>query len=467
MYNEVDGTTPTDNYPLRGGKGTIYEGGVRVPMIVVWPGVVRPDTRSDALISSVDFYPTILEMIGETPKQGIPIDGTSFVPVLKEEQDSARDAVFCHFPHSVLATGNIAGTSVRKGDWKLIKFYADNDDQTDRYELYNLKKDIGEAKNLAEKFPAKVAELNALIVQHLIDTEAVVPVANPDYSPSALPVMEWQALKNCSLEATENTLKVNVTGNDPYFQTKEVPDATGPVKVVLRVKADGTGDGQVFWTTDESPSPAGHAVTFPLNHDNAWHEYTVDLSAIPAGEHLKEIRLDPGTDVGTGSGVVEFDWIRIESPGGALLKEWPFGGTVPSLDWYAAHNCSLEAVSGSLKVTVTGFDPFFQTDAVPAAIGPIKVVLRAKADATGDGQVFWSSTENPSFVGHYTTFPLSHDNVWHEYTVDITTIPAGDHLKQIRIDPGTDVGAGTGIVEFDWIRVETPGGALLKEWTFD
>jgi len=467
MYNEVNGTTPTNNYPLRGGKATIYEGGTRVPMIVVWPGVVRPDTRSDAFVSSVDFYPTILEMAGELPKPGLTIDGVSIVPVLKEQQASTRDTIFCHFPHTVPATENIASTSVRKGDWKLIKFYADNPDQTDRYELYNLKKDIGEKYNLAEKYPAKVAEFDALIVQHLLDTEAIVPEANPNYKPLSMPIMEWQALNNCTLEAGANTLKVTATGADPYFQTNEVPAAIGPIKVILRAKADGIGDGQVFWTSEENPSPVGHFTTFSLTHDNAWHEYTVDITGIPAGDHLKQIRIDPGTNVGSGTGIIEFDWIRIETPGGTLLKEWDFGGSVPSLDWYATHSCTVEAGTGTLKVTVTGFDPYFQTDAVPAAVGPIKVLLRIKADGTGDGQVFWASEENPSFLGHFTTFSLIHDNVWHEYTVDITSIPAGDHLKQIRIDPGTDVGSGTGIIEFDWIRVETPGGSLLKEWTFD
>ena len=176
----------TSNLPLRGGKATIYEGGTREPCIVVWPGVVEPGSRSDAFIQSIDFYPTLLEMLGLKPRTGQTFDGISIVPAL-QGKPLGRDTLFCHFPHYVKATGNLPSTYVRKGDWKLIRFYADNDDQTNRFELYNLKDDIGETKNLAAALPDKVNELNALIEQHLKDTGAVVPQPNPAYKPGAAP----------------------------------------------------------------------------------------------------------------------------------------------------------------------------------------------------------------------------------------------------------------------------------------
>jgi len=332
MYDNVDGTTPTSNYPLRGGKATIYEGGTRVPMIVVWPGVVKPDTKSDVMISSIDFYPTILAMAGVKPKSGQIIDGINLVPFLEGKNKKVHDEIYCHFPHSVPATKNIASTSVRKGDYKLIKFYADNPDQTDRYELYNLKKDIGEKNNLAEKYPDIVKKLDKLIVQHLKDTNAIVPVANPKYDPDyvpktkslAKPVHGWQSLHNCDLQAVEGKLKVKITGPDPYFVTKNVPKCTGPVKLHFQLNIDVEGNGRIYWNTKKDPSFLGKFEAFSLKHDKQWHEYTVNLPEIPPKQHLNEIRIDPGDNPGTGDNIALFDWIRLETPDGKLLKEWKF-----------------------------------------------------------------------------------------------------------------------------------------------
>ncbi len=166
-FREVEGAPVTSNAPLRGGKATLYEGGTREPCIIVWPGVVTPGSRSDALISSIDFHPTLLEMAGLRPKEGLNFDGISIVPALRGER-LRRDTIFCHFPHYTPATGNVPGARVRKGDWKLIRFYADNDD-------------LGETNNLAGGMPAKVKELNALLDGFLRDTQAVVPRPNSSY----------------------------------------------------------------------------------------------------------------------------------------------------------------------------------------------------------------------------------------------------------------------------------------------
>jgi len=183
-FRELDGAPMTSNAPLRAGKATVYEGGTRTPLVVIWPGVVRPGSRSDQLVSGVDFYPTILELVGRRPKAGQTFDGLSIIPALKGGT-LPRDTVFCHFPHYTPATGNTPATYVRKGDWKLIRYYADNEDQTDRHELYNLKDDVGEADNLAGRRPDKVKELSERIDGFLRHTKAVVPKPNPDYQPPA------------------------------------------------------------------------------------------------------------------------------------------------------------------------------------------------------------------------------------------------------------------------------------------
>ncbi|MFB3827337.1 MAG: sulfatase [Bryobacteraceae bacterium] len=175
----------TSNLPLRAGKASVYEGGTREPAVVVWPGRVKPGSASDAVIQSVDYYPTLLEMAGIRAEPAQKFDGISFVPAL-EGKPLGRQAIFCHFPHYTPAANNVPGTYVRKGGWKLIRFWCDNPDQTDRFELYDLENDAGEAHDLAAKYPEKVKELNALMERFLRDTNAVVPKPNPAYRPAKL-----------------------------------------------------------------------------------------------------------------------------------------------------------------------------------------------------------------------------------------------------------------------------------------
>ena len=179
----------TSSFPLRGGKASIYEGGTREPCIIVWPKKTKPGTTSDALFQSVDFYPTLLAMCGLKPHVDIHLDGLEQSGMLLG-QPSPRDRVFCHFPHgsnkprgTEAIPGYLPSSYVRRGDWKLIRFFADNDDGSDRLELYNLREDVGESKNLAGEKPELVRELNRLISDFLRDTEAVIPVRNPAYRP--------------------------------------------------------------------------------------------------------------------------------------------------------------------------------------------------------------------------------------------------------------------------------------------
>ncbi|MBN2451007.1 MAG: sulfatase, partial [Lentisphaeria bacterium] len=123
MYDEIDGTTPTSNAPLRGGKATLYEGGIRIPALVVWPGVVEGGTRNEALVQSEDLYPTILAMTGARGRAGQPCDGRSMVPALQGER-ALRDTVFCFFPHSPhIPDWQPAAVCARRGDWKLIRIF--------------------------------------------------------------------------------------------------------------------------------------------------------------------------------------------------------------------------------------------------------------------------------------------------------------------------------------------------------
>ena len=126
--------------------------------------MVHAGAKSDAIIQSVDFYPTLLEMVGLKAHEGLAFDGISFVPALRG-QSLSREAIFCHFPHYVPIVSTVPSAYVRKGDWKLIRNFCDNDDQSDRLELYNLADDLGETHNLAAKMPEKAKDLKRIARQ--------------------------------------------------------------------------------------------------------------------------------------------------------------------------------------------------------------------------------------------------------------------------------------------------------------
>jgi arylsulfatase A-like enzyme len=168
--------TSTDNAPLRSGKGYPYEGGIRIPQIVRWDGVVEPGSVSKTPVISVDVLPTVCEALGVEIPFDRPIDGVSLMPLLTQGGEIVRDSIFWHFPHY---RGEIMPYSiVRTGDWKLIKRY-----EGTRFELYNLEEDLGEERDLADRFPDRVEELDGRLEAWLKDTGAKVPRVNPDYRP--------------------------------------------------------------------------------------------------------------------------------------------------------------------------------------------------------------------------------------------------------------------------------------------
>ena len=164
----------TSNAPLRGGKAQIWEGGTRIPLIVAWPGHIEAGSLSDTVVSSVDFYPTLLELAGAAPKPDQIIDGESILPVLSQTGELEREAIFCHFPHTPLAAKG-PSAYVRKGDWKLIRFFELSD------ELYNLRDDIGETTDVAAAHPDVLADMQRLMDRFLEDTGSLIPRLNPNY----------------------------------------------------------------------------------------------------------------------------------------------------------------------------------------------------------------------------------------------------------------------------------------------
>ncbi|MDH3585186.1 MAG: sulfatase, partial [Phycisphaerae bacterium] len=159
---------PTNNKPLRSGKGYAYEGGIRVPWIIKWPGVARPGSVSDVPVTSVDLFPTIVKAAGRSLPTDRTIDGSDLKPVLAGTGNLDRDAIYWHFPHYRHAPGPYS--IIRAGRWKLIKFY-----EGPTYELFDLDKDLGEARNLAADRLEQVSRLDAQLQTHLKAIGAKIP----------------------------------------------------------------------------------------------------------------------------------------------------------------------------------------------------------------------------------------------------------------------------------------------------
>lgn len=172
---------PTSNHPLRSGKGSPYEGGHRVPLIVHWPGVTPPGSTCATPVASIDLLPTLLDALGvSAPDPAEKIDGVSLVPLLKDPAAGLpRPALFWHYPH-YHPGGATPYAAVRAGDWKLIQDY-----ETGRHELFDLRADPAESTNLAGTHPERVVELARLLFQWQGSVDAQWPMPNPAWEPPA------------------------------------------------------------------------------------------------------------------------------------------------------------------------------------------------------------------------------------------------------------------------------------------
>ncbi len=171
----------TSNKPLRAGKGGRYEGGVRVPLIVYWPGVTKPGTECDVPTMSIDFYPTLLDVVGVTGPATHRPDGVSLAPLLRRTGGITREALYWHYPHYQLyqQEGTTPYGAVRAGDFKLLETYADG-----RVELYNLKDDPGERMDLSAAMKDRTAALLDQLRAWRKAVGAQMPPRNPKYDPT-------------------------------------------------------------------------------------------------------------------------------------------------------------------------------------------------------------------------------------------------------------------------------------------
>lgn len=175
IFKSDNGGYNGDNRPLRGFKGMLYEGGIRIPWMVRWPGKVEPRTTCTMPVISMDCYPTLLEVAGLSPTPAHPLDGKSLVPLFKQSSGFDRDAIYFHYPNYAFHKRNRLGSAIREGEYKLIKRYRNGE-----LELYDLSKDIGEKNNLASQKAGLVRRLEGKLDVWLRETGAKMPVRGSD-----------------------------------------------------------------------------------------------------------------------------------------------------------------------------------------------------------------------------------------------------------------------------------------------
>jgi arylsulfatase A-like enzyme len=341
MYSEIDDTVPTSNAPLRGGKASMFEGGTRVPCVIVWPGVVQSNTRNDTLVQSEDFYPTLLEATELQPEPKQRFDGVSIMSALKGGS-VPRDAIFQYFPHDPGVPDWLPpSVSVHRGDWKLIRIFHGGDNGAHRYLLFNLRDDLSEQHNLAAENPDLVRQLDALIDEFLADTQAVVPIVNPKFDPSKYrpedegkqkvknkpkadsasatkadgqdnPQLQGWKARGCNAAVNDGIVTITGSAKTPFLGV--APGKLG-AESKLRFRLSGAGgEGKVEWLASGKPE-AAKSTPFVVKAGD-WAEFEVEIPAQPDEAGILRLYL-PAQDE-----KVRIDWIEIESSD--KTKRWDF-----------------------------------------------------------------------------------------------------------------------------------------------
>jgi arylsulfatase A-like enzyme len=335
------GVPPTSNYPLSGGKATIREGGVHVPCIVVWPGVTKPGSRSDEVIQTADFYPTLLDNLGIARPKNHTLDGMNIMPALKGGT-LGRDGIFTYFPVGMPAPGWLPPSmAVYSGDWKLIRIFHGGENSAHDYRLYNVVEDLGESNDLKEAHPEVVKRLDRMIEKDIKESGAVVPLPNPDFDPAQyhpenighsvaerraaaktsaiLGVEGWTAGKGCALSQRDGQLAVDIAEVKSSFQPDRLkPLKGGPFTLKLRVKSTASGKSSLFYNKPSRET----LLSIHIEHDGVFHEVSIEIP----DEKLKSLRFNPAR----GTGTMTFDWIRIFDAAGKTVGGWEFDDVAKS-----------------------------------------------------------------------------------------------------------------------------------------
>ena len=344
-------TAITSNHPLRGGKGSIHEGGIRVPAVVVWPGVTKTGSRNDTRIQANDLYPTILRMLNLKRPENHVIDGVDFSNALSG-QKMERKPMFTYVPgHGNTPQWLPPSMAVHHGDWKFIRTFHYGEDGKHQYRLYNLRNDIGENHNVAKLHPERVKVMDQWITNYLAEAKVVVPLPNPKFDPAkfdpatigvqkgalkmprakkksgdAAPaatvskksMLGWIA-RNADVTAKGDLLEITAAGRRSFIANAKIR-VDGPAQVRLRIRTQKDDEGRLQWrTTDQKNFPAtGQSKTFTVKGGD-WRELTVPL---PVKGQLLHLRLFLPLQ----KQPVKLDWIEIRPVNAEAneTKRWDF-----------------------------------------------------------------------------------------------------------------------------------------------
>ncbi|VGO11464.1 Arylsulfatase [Pontiella desulfatans] len=314
MYDVADGTTPTNNEPLRSGKGNNYEGGVRIPLIVRWPGKTKPGTVNPSVISTVDHYPSLLEMTGQQQRPLDHKDGVSYVPALQGRAHD-RGPTLCDFTHFVPATMNVPNTWIREGDWKLLRFWFDGAGQEHRYELYNMKDDIGETKNLASAYPEKVQTMAAALDRYFKNSGSLKANRNEAYNGKTVGV--WSAKGNGTIAAQDGALVLEA--GQPQFdaRTRVTPSLVSEAWLEFEARSAKGNIVSVQWTSHGAPDFGVPERNVAKALSNEWKPFRVKMD-FPS--RIKDVRFVLSNE----GDVVELRNVKLLTPDGSVITEYEF-----------------------------------------------------------------------------------------------------------------------------------------------
>ena len=314
MYDGPDGTTPTNNYPLRAGKGINYEGGTRVPLIVKVPGLTKAGSESEVVVSTVDHYVSLLELLNISDQEVVS-DGKSYVPALKRKE-YVREPIYSTFCHYTPATGGRPNISMRHGPWRFYKFYFDGPDREHRYELDNLEEDIGETSNLAEKMPEKVQEMLAQLDAHAEEADILLPRLNENYAGNVADA--WWGSEETRISVADRVLSIESTGNQPVVETVFTPNvADSTFLLQFEMKSGSSGSGAVSWKlAGDQDYLSDRSTPLEAKHDGTWNNYALP---IPLEGRLSTIRIQPSS----GEGKMELRNIELVTLDGHYIRDWP------------------------------------------------------------------------------------------------------------------------------------------------
>jgi arylsulfatase A-like enzyme len=441
MYDRPDGVNPTSNHPLRAGKGNNYEGGVRVPLIVAWPGQIESGAVSGAVSTSYDWFPTFLELAGLNKPVGWQFDGMSLVPALMGEPFE-RGPIFFGFPHTVVATGNVANFAVRDGEWKLYRFFFAGREQQDVYELYNLNWDIGETTNLVHQHPEVAERLKGILQRQLDDEQALLPRRNPDFDPD-FEQAGFRIIHGGYLVGGGSRTQASVTAFDAKrltlsydLSTRGYPGDelafTLTTNCVVNVTAAPEG-AQLFGPpVNITPDLTAQEVRIPLARRSESGRLMVHFDLEQPGRlQISNPRMiDGGIDSFTPPRVVEgLPTFYLEGP-----RPGTVGDFLPS-----NHIAKLEVQDGKLLLRSSASDPFIISENVrfpPSAVDVIEVEMRS--GKAGYAELFWT-VDNQYTYGRARVIRLDvpTGREWQTLRFNVGQHPnwRGQVINSLRFDP--------------------------------